>query len=278
MKILIAIVLYKCSIENSESINSIVGYMNQRSISNEVEIHVFDNSEEKQINSDDRLIFHANQKNCYLSENYNTALKHCVENNFDWLVLLDQDTKCTTEYLDIVLNGNLDDKKAAFVPEIYSPDGNKIAPYTVGLGFRKKFKIKRKSKKYSINSATILNVRYFYKKIHSFSEEYPLDFLDHWYFHKINGLGGEIGLIDALITHDLSVAHKVFAVSAERYENILKAEQKFMYCELEPADRIFYKLNLIRRYIKWQVKRKTIYANLVKKFIFTKYSKQKEWK
>ena len=271
MKVLIAIVLYRCGINESDSIKAITEYIDLHSKSNNVEIHIFDNGEKEQINKSDKLIYHANCKNCYLSENYNKALTYCLNNNVDWLVLLDQDTMCPREYLDIIFNGNLDEKKAAYVPKIQSPDGTKIAPYTIGIGFKKKYKIDNKSKLYSINSATILNVKYFYKNVHNFSDEFPLDFLDHWYFHKINSFGGAISLLDVVIIHNLSVANKTHAVSVDRYESILKSEQKFMYCELKTWDRVFYKFNLIKRYIKWRIKNMPVYANIVKKFIFTKY-------
>jgi hypothetical protein len=265
MKVLLAIVLYRCKFNDSSTINSITKYLDKHCAVNEYCINIYDNSEESQVINDSRFCYCSNSKNYYLAYNYNRALDFCINNNIEWMVLLDQDSILSDEYLNIIFNKQLEKESICYVPNIFSHNGNCIAPYTISLGFRKRYSLSDKSKLYSINSGTVINVELFYNKIGVFTNKYPLDFLDHWYFHKINRLNGKIEVLPVRILHDLSVSNISTPVSLERYKSILKSERTFFYNELGIFDRVLYKFNLLRRYFIWVKRKKNAYAKLVLK-------------
>lgn len=272
MKVAVAVILYKCGFNESDSIKSIIEYLDNNSVSNEYKLYVYDNSEYEQTESDARFIYIANKSNLMLSDNYNRCLRLCENNAVDWLILLDQDSVLSKEYLDIIFNSELDSGRACYIPKILSKEKKTIAPYSVGFGFRKKYNITEKSKLYSVNSGTILNVEFFIDKIGKFSPNYPLDFLDHWYFNRIHKMGGKVCMLNAEIVHDLSVASGG-VVSLPRYLMILTAERKFIYNELGILNRIPYKLNLLRRIFRFKKLQKNDHASLLRDFFF--YRKRK---
>lgn len=266
MKIALCIVLYNCRIDQSSTIKSIKDYLNNVNAYNEFNILVYDNSKVEQMTTDSRFQYIPNRTNLFLSENYNKALEFSIQNQCDWLVLLDQDTCLSNDYLDIIFNKELDSCIAAYVPHIVTSNGNKVAPQFM----RVKCKIDNKNRKgiFSVNSGTILNVAFFKDKLKNFSLEYPLDFLDNWYFQNINYEGGIIKVLPVTITHDLSIAKGHSVVSIERYKSILSSERKFIYTERSHCERVGYKIRLIYRYFKWKVKGYKEHSKVVKDFLF----------
>lgn len=264
MIITLCVVLYKCSITESDTINSLTEYLTNNFVKNSYDVLVFDNSDSEQINLNSYLHYYANKENKYLCYNYNKALDFCKRNNSDWLVLLDQDTHLSKEYLDFIFNDGFDNNFAAYVPMIKSLNGVEIAPCYKNV--RNKYNKKQRAI-FSINSGTVLNVRFFIENIKMFSSKYPLDFLDNWYFQKINSECGRIKVLPIEITHDLSVSRGHSIVSIERYKSILQSECRFIYEERSSMDRFKYKLRLICRYIKWKIKGQKEHSALVKKFI-----------
>lgn len=270
MKILLCIVLYECPISQSDTLKCILDYMDHNKFKNEVCIHVYDNGKFDQNPKDIRYKYFPNFKNLYLSHNYNCALNYCNEHEIEWLILLDQDTKLSQEYLDVVFQRQLNTEMACYIPYIISPHKTIISPYFIGIGFRKKkitkiVKAKYLTRCYSINSATILNVKYFINNINIFSQNYPLDFLDHWYFHRFAQLNAKIGILPVQIEHALSVSNE--NVSLSRYKSILDAERIFFQKELSIIDRIVYKFIIIKRLISYKVKKKNDYVALLRSYL-----------
>lgn len=235
-------------IEKSETISSLLSYINRINPKNEYLILVYDNSDVEQPNPFTLLKYVANKSNLYLSNNYNCALNYCKQEKADWLVLLDQDTELSSEYLDILFNTNLCDEAAIYVPRVVSKNNKILAPYAICKGLRVKYKIGKHSKIFSINSATVINVDFFVKNIGVFSPKYPLDFLDYWYFYKVNQKKGKIRILSATIKHNLSVDNDLSEVSNERYKNMLNSESRFVHEELDFMNRLIYKLRLYHIY------------------------------
>ncbi|MDR7208985.1 glycosyltransferase [Flavobacterium piscis] len=256
--IFVIIILYKNNLENSRTIKTL-----ETSLDKKINLFVYDNSSEKQYpeesfsyNKFNVQYFH-DPTNVGLSKAYNYALKLAVNNKCSWLLLLDQDTCFTKEYIDAVEMlrvDKLDKKTVAVIPRVKSLTNNqKISPAKIILGgICRPFNYQEgiiTSKISGINSGTILKVDYF-KSIDGFNANYTLDMLDHWYFKKIFDDGKNIFLLNATINQDLSVLENFEeSVSIERYKQMLKAESLFIMEESFISLAVF-KLRLFFRILK----------------------------
>lgn len=273
-EIFIIIVLYKNNLENSRTISTLRTFLNKK-----VNLFVYDNSPEKQYqeekftyNNFDIQYFH-DPTNSGLSKAYNHALALAYDKNYTWLLLLDQDTYFTKEYVEAIELLQIDDFKntAAIIPRVNSlNDGQQISPGKILLGgICRPLKLKGgivNSKISGINSGTILSVEYL-KLINGFNTNYTLDMLDHWYFKKIFSDGKDVFLLNAEIKQDLSVLEDFEkSVSVERYEQMLNAE--CLFAEEESFLSLFvFKVRLILRILKQRKFKNKKYCQLTLKKI-----------
>ncbi len=274
-EIFIIIVLYKSNLENSRTISTLGAFLNKK-----VNLFVYDNSPEKQYqeekftyNNFDIQYFH-DPTNSGLSKAYNDALVLAQDKNYAWLLLLDQDTYFTKEYVEAIELLQIDDdfkNMAAIIPRVNSLNGGQqISPGKILLGgICRPLKLKEgivNSKISGINSGTILNVEYL-KLINGFNTNYTLDMLDHWYFKKIFSDGKDVFLLNAEIKQDLSVLEDFEkSVSVERYEQMLNAE--CLFAEEESFLSLFvFKVRLILRILKQRKFKSKKYCQLTLKKI-----------
>lgn len=252
------IVLYKNNLENSRTIKTL-----EISLNKNINLFVYDNSPERQYQEEEFVYSKFNIRyfhdplNSGLSKAYNHALELAVNNKSSWLLLLDQDTYFTKEYIDSIETLEIDklgDKIVAIIPRVDSLTNNqKISPAKILLGgICRPFECQKgivKSKISGINSGTILKVDYL-KSINGFNTNYTLDMLDHWYFKKIFNDKEDVFLLDAVINQDLSVLENFEdAVSIQRYKQMLNAEYLFMK-EESFISLVVFRLRLISRVLK----------------------------
>lgn len=213
---------------------------------NSSDINVPFSKEYEAVNSED---------NGKLFKAYNYALNYSIQTNCKWLLLLDQDTEITAEYiekLDSFLNSNNDTNIAAAVPIL--KEGNKILSpkRTSSLGWWE-YNIKhsgyQQEKTSAFNSLTLINTNVI-QSIGGFSSEYPLDMLDHWYYHQISLLGKHVYVLDTIINHKLSLLNYEENISLNRHVDFLEAERKFVLNELGTLHYITYKIRLSLRLVK----------------------------
>lgn len=235
--LVIVMVLYKSGLDQSETVASLLKDSNHK-----FDILLYDNSPLEQYAEKNfeyhnlNITYVHDETNPGLAGAYNYALKYASEENYNWLMLLDQDTVLSNEYLNSLKDLNMDslpDEIAAIIPKVVSLTGDKvISPLKMKLGgFVKPVNLSSgvvDEPVTGINSGTILNVDYL-KSIGGFGTEYTLDMLDHWYFRKIYNDGFKCFLLSATINQNLSV-HGVYEenVSPGRYEQMLSAESKFI--------------------------------------------------
>ncbi|MCD9575249.1 glycosyltransferase [Flavobacterium soyae] len=269
------IVLYKNNLENSRTIKTL-----ENSLNKNINLFVYDNSPERQYKEEEFVYSKFNIKyfhdplNSGLSKAYNHALELAVYNKSSWLLLLDQDTYFTKEYIDSIemLEDKLNNSTAAIIPRVDSLTNNlKISPAKILLGgICRPFECQEgiiKSKISGINSGTILKVDYL-KSINGFNTNYTLDMLDHWYFKKIYNDKKDVFLLDAVINQDLSVLENFEdAVSPQRYKQMLNAEYLFIK-EESFASKVIFKLRLISRVLKQRKFRNKEYYKFTLKILF----------
>ncbi len=234
--IFVVIVLYKTKLEDSRTIKSLSSYLK-----NNIDIFVFDNSPIPHYNKKYfklgmfNVSYHSNPLNPGLAVAYNEALRYALLYNKEWLLLLDQDTFITQEYLEEVNSFNFDSinkQVVAIIPNVVSLGNNLISPSKMFLGgICRPINIDNgliKSSITGINSGTILRVNYV-NSINGFCLHFPLDMLDHWYFRKIYKDKKYVFLLKSSIKQDLSVSESFENnISFDRYKKMLNSEYLFV--------------------------------------------------
>ena len=103
-KILIIIVLYKSNLEQSLTYNSLKD--NAKWLKIPYEILIFNNSKSIEVPESRQYKVYNSDENKKLSGAYNFGLNHANVTEAEWMLLLDQDTELTREFL-IAVSSNL---------------------------------------------------------------------------------------------------------------------------------------------------------------------------
>ena len=255
--VFVVIVLYKKSLSNAETIITLSEFLTLP-----VDIFVFDNSPDRQY--DEEYFDYKNFKVKYFHDGsnpgisiaYNLAIDEAVKIDKKWILLLDQDTIFTRQFVLEVSSFNfmkLNIDTVAIIPKVVSLENNIISPakmYLGGLCMPKKTDSGLAHGALTgINSGTIINVQ-FIRKIGGFDRSFALDMLDHWYFREIYRLNKKVFVLNSLIYQNLSVAGDFEKeVSVARYYKMLVAEKLFVRQDGTFAYGIFI-LRLLRRALK----------------------------
>lgn len=253
----IVLVLYRQKLEDSLSFTTLDKHLKDVSKKESVQLLVYDNSpvgeqlESITYNYRNFEIMHYvhDSENSGLASAYEMAADLARNTGEQWLMLLDQDTYLTHDYLNeaFKLIENTTKKNIVFVPQIV--EKNKILsplkdnqPVIPGRYVKQQIA--------AINSGTIINESTV-REIGGFNQEFPLDYLDHWIFHMLNEKGIPIQVMKAKLTHSLSVSN-IREVSNHRLESILRAEKKFIYY-YNPAKKRNYYCHFFLRMCKYLV-------------------------
>ena len=189
MGVVAAIVLYRCSIRDSKTIQSLEAV--RRSCDRTSELFhpiIYDNGPVDQsdlgvLPSD--LGYHFSSLNQGVSGAYNEALKTALAQGHEWLLLLDQDTFLPETFLDDLFQaiGSLSpsDNVAAIVPKILS-GGNLVSPSRAAWSgilrpIPRLFEGICHFRVTAIGSGAVVSVP-FMAQIGGFSREFWLDYLD----------------------------------------------------------------------------------------------------
>lgn len=257
--VLFVLVLYKTGLSESRSYKSLSSIIPQQ-----INLFVFDNSpktfKKSKIspNGNFKIEYTADVNNPGLSAAYNAALIRAILMNKKWLLLLDQDTLFTEEYIKDIYSIDKDllaPTVVAIIPKVNSIDN----PYKIispaKMYFGGKFKPINLESGVSfkpisaINSGTLINVD-FLKSINGFKNNFQLDMLDHWYFREIYKANKQVYVLNSTIYQSLSVSGNfVDNISIERYKKMLHAEK--MFVSLNGSRHVFvFKLRLLFRLFK----------------------------
>jgi GT2 family glycosyltransferase len=277
--IYIVIVLYKNSLDESNSIKTLSNCFDEN-----INLFVYDNSPTRQYEEGNfthgkfAIQYFHDADNKGLSTAYNYALTNANNKNKKWLLLLDQDTYFSRNYIEEIKKNEiseLDNELVAIVPNVNSLiDGKKIAPVEMLTGgICRSIETDSgivKNKISGINSGTLLKIDYL-NSIKGFSLDYTLDMLDHWYFRKIFEDRKKIFILNASIKQDLSVLGNFEEnVSFNRYKQMLEAECFFMKKERFTSLFVF-KLRLFFRVLKqFKFKNKNYYKLTLKLLLTNK--------
>lgn len=193
---------------------------------------IYDNSPKAQQHPDfhlPKVTYQHHPENLGIAIAYQTAYANLAQ-EINWLMLLDQDTQLTEDYLkqaEQVIKTN-HSNLAAIVPKVFA-DNRQISPIAadqyIRSGFQEIASGITNNRIMAINSGSIWQ-RDFLNMIGGFNLTFPLDFLDHWLFYMVYQKQWQVAILNTHLLHDLSVFN-YDKVSSVRYQSILTAESRY---------------------------------------------------
>lgn len=216
-----------------QSLGSI--FAKQPALRDQIGLLVYDNSPEPQSANDlghldEAVQYRHDGSNGGLSTAYGYALELAVETRLPWLLLLDQDTTLSSEFFAELLTALEADPLAqvcAVVPRQVR-DGAVLSPRLVRGGRDRPVETGIAQDRLTVfNSAACVRVAALLA-IGGFPREFPLDYLDHIVFHRLQASDGRLLVLPVSIEHQLSIKNLAAEMSLERYKRLLIAEWGFI--------------------------------------------------
>jgi GT2 family glycosyltransferase len=190
---------------------------------------------------------------------YNAALDRAKANGSTWLLLLDQDTRLSHEYLAEVLEVSESVQSEAQIgavvpklwagPRLYSPS----APFLRQI--RRQFSNKHDTVEEHVtgvvaypltayNSGAVLRVNAL-ENIGGFPEDFWLDYLDHTIFEQLHQQGYRVWVMRTILQQNLS--HLALnSVPMWRHWSVLAAQTRYVLRFGKTADRLFFRWWLLK--------------------------------
>lgn len=187
---------------------------------------------------------------------YDAALRLAEQQGNEWLLLLDQDTLVNGDYLKALFSAlretEMNPRCAALAPKLVCKN-TIISPARILWGGRlspvgKKMTGIAPWEAMALNSGTVLRVSAI-RAVGGFDPRFWLDYLDHWLFNRLYRAGYSLYVLDAALSHELSV-RSMEEMSIGRYKNVLAAEGEFYGACKSAAENRFCRLRLILRAAK----------------------------
>jgi GT2 family glycosyltransferase len=261
--ILAVVVVYNCEFFASKSVSSLLPILEENpELARHFSLVLYDNSLQPQIaptSAGFSICYVHDPSNGGLAAAYNFALARAEAEEREWLLLFDQDTSPTREYLRelVELTASLHDQArvAAILPKLVVR-GTVLSP-TVHFVDQLRLQYLRSEQTLSLdvagiqekrlggyNSAATLRVSAL-RSIGGFPPEFWLDYLDHTVFHTLFISGFRIYVMQATLAHNPSHA-ELESVPTWRHHNVLLAQTLFVKRSGNFFDRLLYRIWLLR--------------------------------
>jgi GT2 family glycosyltransferase len=271
--VLATVVIYKRSIENSEAIQALLRCLAEDpALAVGFRVLLYDNSSEAQRPPEFSAVdvcYHHDRLNSGLAVAYNHALGLAVEAGIPWLMLLDQDTRVTAEYLHEVLAlqpvAAEDPRIVAFAPKLAGLTGLRSPAMDFLDSLHRQVILPRwrrpliasqdtyglqQQRTVAFNSGAVLRTRAV-QDIGGFPTAYWLDFLDMAVFHDLYRQGGHLFVMHSTLEHSLSVEEDDFlerTTSLSRHRNILSAMTHYVKMNGTAWERLLHRGWLTRNF------------------------------
>jgi GT2 family glycosyltransferase len=263
--ILAIVVLYGMQAEVSPAYTSLTRLLSVSSIP-AIDLMLWDNNATEQPAPSQFLgIYRRDTSNPGLARAYREALAEAARRGIPWLLLLDQDTSLTHEYLVEMIaacSRCLEQSEiVALVPRLaqrgvvcspaYPP---RLGPSQAVLNGISGI---ASETLHVFNSGAVVRVSAL-QAIGGFPEDFPIDYLDHATFVQLQRRGGKLYLLDSVLEHQLSSSEEGRTDEAftRRQAQVLDAEQAFYNRYGTAADRIRRRVRLLRACLGRVVRRK----------------------
>jgi GT2 family glycosyltransferase len=278
--VLATVVIYKTSIENSEAVQALLRcFAEDPALAAGFRVLLYDNSSEAQTPPESAPVevsYHHDALNGGLAVAYNHALGLAMKADIPWLLLLDQDTRVTAEYLHEVLAlqpvAAQDPQIVAFAPKLAGITGLRspamdfidslhrqviLPPWRRPLIVPQDTYGPQRQRTVAFNSGAVLRTQAV-QAIGGFPTEYWLDFLDIAVFHDLYRNGGYLFVMHSTLEHSLSVVEDDFlqrSTSLSRHRNILSAMTHYVKTNGTAWERLLHRGWLTRNFFSLVVRR-----------------------
>jgi GT2 family glycosyltransferase len=261
--ILAVAVLYKCEFSKSQSVSSLFQILNEDpELAKHFSLVLYDNSPQPQtlaMPAAFPIHYVHDPSNGGLASAYNFALARAESEEREWLLLLDQDTLLTRDFLfelqQVANTLETSPEVAAIVPKlqvngtVHSP----AIPFIEQL--RRQFQPPRQPMGRDVvgvlqqqvcpyNSGASLRVSAI-RSVGGFPQEFWLDYLDHAVFHALLLRGYRVYVMLATLVHDASYGN-LDRIPFWRLHNVLMAQSLYVKRTGNFADRLLYRVWLLR--------------------------------
>jgi GT2 family glycosyltransferase len=261
--ILAVLVLYGRIPSVSQSLRTLITILDANpDLAKHFSLVIYDNSPQPQnpeITDKIPVLYRHDRTNPGLASAYNFALAHAEKERHEWLLLLDQDTLLTQEFIveliecmnslrnqekvasitpKLLVRGKIYSPAAHFIDQLrhqYRRSNHAVTREIVGV---------QPGRMGAYNSGATLRV-WALRSIGGFPKDYWLDYLDHAVFHALSVHGYLIYVMRVEIEHDASQA-AVTGVPAERQRNLISAQTRFVRQTGNFIDRLLYRVWLLR--------------------------------
>jgi GT2 family glycosyltransferase len=261
--ILAVVVLYKCEFSQSQTVCSLFQILNENpELAKQFSLILYDNSPQPQslaILAAFPTHYVHDPSNAGLAAPYNFALARAESENRAWLLLLDQDTTLTRDFLLELLEAanslNASSAVATIVPKLlvngimYSP----AAPFIEQL--RRQFLPPKQPISQNVvgvvpqpmcsyNSGSTFRVSAL-RSVGGFPLEFWLDFLDHAVSDALFAAGFRVYVMHAKLAHESSYSD-LGNLPVWRLHNVLMAQTLYVRRSGNFFDRLLFRIYLLR--------------------------------
>ena len=193
-----------------------------------------------------------------LAQPYNDAISYAIQEGFDWLLTLDQDTQLPANFLsslDIHARRYINQPHvAAIVPRIVD-QGKQISPFRFVGGFlpvvlNPNFNGVTRKFTSAINSASLLRT-WSLREVGGYDPAFPLHHSDTRLFQLLDEAGKKIAVAsDITVGHELAILQRQNRMTLERYRQALIDEERFWNLHMGTLGRLERLFRLIGRVCK----------------------------
>jgi GT2 family glycosyltransferase len=257
------LVLYNRELSQSQSGSSLLRILNESpELAKHFSLVLYDNSPQPQkheISTSYPVCYIHDHSNGGLASAYNFALQRAESEEREWLLLLDQDTSLTPEFVrelvqvaaslhsrsevaaivpKLRVNGRIDSPAADLFDQMrrqFLRPEHAVSQEMVGV---------QKQSLCSYNSGAALRVAAL-RSIGGFPAEFWLDFLDHAVFHSLFINGFRVYVLRSTLEHDSSYSD-ISSLPILRLRNIIRARSLHVQRSGSFADRVLYRIWLLR--------------------------------
>jgi GT2 family glycosyltransferase len=237
VKILVVVVRYKTPLSESPALLGLCSALSSQSdLAKNYTVMIWDNSPEEILNPQLPIpfLYEHSKINLGVSGAYNKASEYAAANAYPWMLLLDQDTKITPEFLSTMYRHSLNllPKKeiAVIVPTVRCND-TAISPARRLFGRNRGYPAGEcgiaPGEATSINSGCMMRIASL-QTIGGFSADFWLDFSDEYVFHQFFVHGMKVWrAADVELGHELSIMDYDHLMTSGRCRNFAHAETAF---------------------------------------------------
>jgi GT2 family glycosyltransferase len=237
VKILAIVVRYQMPLSESRTVRGLCDALSaQPSLAHGYTVMIWDNSRDAIVEPklSIPLLYRHSKENLGVSGAYNAAMEYALEHGYPWMLLLDQDSEITADFLCAMLRYGRDLQErseiAAIAPNI-SVRGRIISPQRQLFNRRRVYPAGQSGiasgEAFVINSGCLMRAAALHE-IGGFSTNFWLDYSDIYVFHQFFLHGKKVWrAADVELEHELAVLDYDRLMMPWRYRSASYAETAF---------------------------------------------------